>query len=191
MTSPLRPSVAITEPDRPQIWVGCFRCRNDGLLVGDWFDAVGAETITVAEVHRGSGVDWAEEGCEEIWVFDTDGVWPTSTEMDTTTAGRWGELYELVGPNQWPAFCAWARSEGVTIDGEDLPDVGTFEERYEGEHDDWNAFVWHHVVEMDLQAGWPDEAVRYFDVTRYGRDLRHSYSVEDAQYGGVYVFRDA
>lgn len=39
----------------PRVWVSCLHCYNNGHLVGDWFEATEADTITIAEVHRGSG----------------------------------------------------------------------------------------------------------------------------------------
>lgn len=186
----MKPNVAITEPDRPQIWVGCFRCRNDGLLVGTWFDAVGAADITVADVHRGSGVDWAEEGCEEIWVFDLDGCWPVSAEMDTTTAGRWGHLYEEVGPECWPAFCAWARSEGVTVDAGGV-EVSAFVDRYRGEWESFESYAQDYIESVGEQRVWPEEAKTHFDLARYARDLEHGYTVESSGTGGVFVYSDS
>lgn len=185
----MKPNVAITEPDRPQIWVGCFRCRNDGLLVGTWFDAVGAADITVADVHRGSGVDWAEEGCEEIWGFDLDGCWPINAEMDTVTAAKWAERYEEVGVEQWPAFCAWVRSEGVT-DPEDA-DTQVFTDRYRGEWESFEAYARDYVESVGEQSSWPEEAQRYFDLARYARDLAHGYTVEPSGDGGVYIYSDS
>lgn len=185
----MTPSVAITEPDRPQIWVGCFRCRNDGLLVGTWFDATDSAEVDLAAVHRGSGVAWRRAGCEEILALDLDGVWPIRAEIDTVTAARWAELYEEVGPTQWSAFCAWVRCEGVT-DPEDV-DVRSFIDRYRGEWEDFEAYAQDVIESTGEQQSWPHEAKTYFDLARYARDLAHGYTVEPAPYGGIYVFSDS
>ena len=121
--------------------------------------------------------------------IEPDGVWPIYAEIDTVTAAKWAEVYEEVGAHLWPAFCVWAKSEG--IDDPEEVDVPTFTDRYCGSWTDWDEFVWSHVVDSGMQDGWPEDAVRYWDVERFGRDLRHDYTVEPDGDGGVFVYRDA
>lgn len=55
---------------------------------------------------------------EELWAMDhefnlVDG------EMDPMEATRWGECFdELYDPGQWPAVCAWVRSESDVTEGD-------------------------------------------------------------------------
>lgn len=53
-----------TEDTTARIWVGCLACHNAGRLVGEWFDAIDGDTLTVADVHRGQ--DCVPSNCEEI-----------------------------------------------------------------------------------------------------------------------------
>ena len=34
--------------ETPRVWVSCLHCYNNGHLVGDWFEATEADTITIA-----------------------------------------------------------------------------------------------------------------------------------------------
>ncbi|MDO5501213.1 MAG: antirestriction protein ArdA, partial [Propionibacteriaceae bacterium] len=71
-------ATAIATDETPRIWVGCLHCYNSGDLVGEWFDAVDADTITLADVHKGSGKRYV--ACEELWVLDHDNI-PVSGEF--------------------------------------------------------------------------------------------------------------
>lgn len=128
---------------------------------------------------------WQRAGCEEILALDLDGCWPINAEIDTVTAAKWGEIYEAIGDNLWQAFCAWVRSEGVT-DPEDV-DVRVFTDRYRGEWSDFEEYAQDVIESTGEQQSWPEDAVRYFDLARYARDLEHGYTVEDSP-SGVYVF---
>lgn len=44
-----------TLDNTPRVWIGCLHCYNSGGLVGEWFDAVDAEEVTLTHVHRGAG----------------------------------------------------------------------------------------------------------------------------------------
>lgn len=35
----------------PRVWIGCLACYNEGRLVGDWHDALGADEVTSEDVH--------------------------------------------------------------------------------------------------------------------------------------------
>ncbi|WP_411815824.1 antirestriction protein ArdA [Gordonia sp. SND2] len=188
MTEPLRPSVAITEPDRPRAWFGCLSCYNNARLVGHWFDATDAAEVDLAAIHKGSGVAWRRAGCEEILALDLDGRWPISAEIDTVTAARWGELYEEVGAHVWEPFCVWARGESMT-DPEDI-DVVAFTDRYRGEWESFEDYALDYVESCGMMREWPEEAKSYFDLARYARDLSAGFTVERCSTGGVYVFSD-
>ncbi|WP_144882177.1 antirestriction protein ArdA [Microbacterium paraoxydans] len=41
------------EDTTPRIWVGCLAHYNAGRRVGEWFDAIDGDEITLADVHRG------------------------------------------------------------------------------------------------------------------------------------------
>ena len=188
----MKPSIAITAPDRPRVWIGSLAAYNgshDGVprLIGEWYDATDAGSVTVADLHKGTGVPYDPD--DELWVMDLDGVWPVHMEMDPSTAAKWGELYEEVTPTLWPAFCALARAESVD-DPRDV-DVQRFIERYCGEWESWRDYVDNLVDDLSLFDALPADLRCYIDLDRYGRDLRYDYTVVDTGDGGVFVFQEA
>lgn len=137
--------------------------------------------------HREAGRVWL--GCEEVWCLDTDGI-PNPHEMGVSTAAAWGELFERVGAEQWPALFAWVDSGCHVTEADDIPDAATFEERYRGRWDSWTEYADMVAEETDLMDKWPEEAKRYFNWAAWRRDLAHDYTVVDAgapDYG-VHVF---
>lgn len=185
----LTPSVPVTMPDAPRAWFGCLNCYNSGRLVGHWFDATDAADVDLAAVHTGSGVAWRRAGCEEILALDLDGEWPIRAEIDAVTAAKWAEVYKEVTPTHWPAFCALSRSEHIT-DPENV-DAQAFIDRYRGEWGSWRDYVENLVDDLSLFDALPEDLRSYVDLDKYGRDLAHGYTVEDAPNGGVYVFEDS
>ena len=188
----MKPSVAIAEPDRPRVWIGSLAAYNgshDGVprLIGEWFDATDAGEVTVADLHKGTGVPYDDD--DELIVMDQDGVWPVHMEMDPNTAAEWGALYEEVTPTLWPAFCALARAESVDDPRE--VDVQRFIERYCGEWTSWRDYVENLVDDLSLFHAPPADLRCYIDLDRYGRDLRYDYTVVDTGDGGVFVFQEA
>ncbi|GAA2375851.1 antirestriction protein ArdA [Gordonia cholesterolivorans] len=177
----------MTNAHEPAIWAGCMHHFNCGFLVGEWFSAVDADEITLAAVHR-SGPAVTPE-CEEIWAYDIENF-PEAKEMDLLEAARWGELYEEVGDDAWPAFCSWVASGSYVEGGDQMPSVSDFRERYRGTWEDWNAYVWGYIVDIDLHHDWPEDAVRFFDFERYAAEMAHDFTVEPAPGRCVYVFSD-
>ncbi len=51
----------------PRVWIGCLACCNEGRLVGDWFDAVGADEVTTYDIN---GAHSRAESHDELWCFD-------------------------------------------------------------------------------------------------------------------------
>jgi len=175
----------------PMAWIGCLACHNAGNLVGQWYPATEAGDVDLDSVHEGSGVHWEREGCEELWCLDIEHM-PVQREMDPLEAAGWGALYEEVGPEMWPAICAWVRSGSYTAEGNsDFPVLGDFEEAYAGQWDSFQAYAENLAEDIGLLAGVPEDLVSYVDLTRWSRDLAYDYMVVDAPDGGsVYVFRN-
>ena len=180
-----------TSADEPSIWLGCLACYNAGRLVGHWFSAVGADEVTLAQVHEGSRVDYARAGCEEIWGLDTDNI-PVDREMGAMEAAEWGEVHEEVGETQWPALCAWVRSGSYIAQGDtDLPCVGDFEESFVGEWDSFRDYAFQLAEDIDMFDGLPEDhvAVRYFGWDSWIRDLAMDYTIMPTGHGGIFIFR--
>lgn len=63
-----------------------------------------------------------------------------------------------------------------------------FDDAYRG---CWPTFGEYLAEEVeDMQRGWPEEAVRYFNRAQYERDAQHSYTLCEASNGGVHIFLD-
>lgn len=180
-----------TTTTTPQAWCGCETCYAAGDLVGQWFDITDVADIGAEEIHAGSGVDWRRRGCEEFVCMDTDGL-PTTGEPSLDEAARWGEIYEEVGPDQWPALCAWVRSGSYVAEGDtDYPVLGDFEERYAGEWDSFRDYAFQLAEDLCLFDGLDDDhvAVRYFNWDSWTSDLESDFTVVPTGHGGVHVFR--
>ncbi|MFT3715639.1 MAG: antirestriction protein ArdA [Gordonia sp. (in: high G+C Gram-positive bacteria)] len=171
----------------PRVWVGCLHCYNSGRLVGEWFDALGAENVTTQQVHGGRRVDPVEH--EEIWVMDTDEM-PVSEEMSTVDAGKWGEAIDSVPAHLRRAYYAWIASGSIVEDGDGMPSVSDFEERYAGEWDSLSEYLQDLAIESGLLNGVDEEIANYIDWRAYARDRDSEYTVVDAPGLKVHVFRD-
>ena len=172
----------------PRAWIGCLACYNEGRLVGDWFDAATADEVTLADVHDAHS---RADLHGELWVFDHENI-PVRGELDPLAAAEWGRVYTEVGPEHWPALCAWVESgdyvaEGTGLDA--LPSISDFEERYQGHWDDFREYAEQLADDIGLLADVPEEIARYFDWQAWTRDLAFDYSVHDDSEGGVFVFR--
>ena len=170
----------------PQVWLGCLTCYNSGRLVGGWHPAADAAEITPSQLH---GRSIPPETHEELWCFDHERI-PVSGELDPLTAARWGQLFdELDSPDQWPAVCAWVRSGDFVEDGEGLPSLSDFTERYCGI---WDSFLdYAHQLAEDCQVfdGVPEDLRQYIDMAAWAAEIEADYVTENAPGGGVYIFR--
>ncbi|MFT3663232.1 MAG: antirestriction protein ArdA [Gordonia sp. (in: high G+C Gram-positive bacteria)] len=173
----------------PRAWIGCLGCYNSGRLVGRWYDVTDCAEVDVASVHRGSGVHWKAQGCEEIWVMDTDDL-PVDTEMGVTDAAAWGECFTEAG-DRWPAVAAWVRSGAYVAEGSsDIPSLSDFEDRYRGCWTSFRDYAHQLAEDLGLLQDVPEEVERYFDWDSWIRDLEMGYTVETAPDCSVYVFAD-
>ena len=163
----------------PRAWVGCLACSIQGRLVGDWFDAATADEVATYDVH---GAHSRADLHDELWVFDHENI-PVRGELDPLAAAEWGRVYTEVGPEHWPALCAWVESGDYVAEGTgDLPSISDFEERYQGH---WDTFAEY----AENLADVPEEIARYFNWDAWTRDLAMDYSVHGNPEGGVFVFR--
>jgi antirestriction protein len=171
-----------TSDTTPRAWIGCLACYNEGGLVGRWCDAIDADTVTPEDIHE-SPTDH-----EELWCFDHENI-PVRGEMDPLMAAAWGRFLAEVDDTVRPALIAWVETGDYVEDGDGLPSVGDFEERYCGQWDSFDAYAEDYVESTGLLADVPEEIARYFDYEAFARDLRFDYATCDAPDGGVYVFR--
>ena len=177
-----------TTDTTPRVWIVCLSCYNRGRLIGEWFDAATADEVTLADVHEGSGLGYAE--CEELWCFDYENI-PVRGELDPLAAAEWGRVYTEVGPEYWPPLCAWVESGDYVAEGNtDLPSISDFEERYQGHWDTFAEYAENLADDIGLLDGVPEQIANYFDWSAWTRDLAFDYSTYGNPEGGVFVFRD-
>lgn len=172
----------------PRVWLGCMCHYNSGYLVGAWFDAVTGDEVTLADIHDGSGLDYAE--CEEIWGYDHENI-PVRGELDPLTAAAWGRCLAEVDEHLRPALCVWVESGDYVAEGTgDLPSVSDFEERYCGTWENFDDYARQLADDIGLLADVPEQIANYFDWQAWSRDLAMDYATYDDPEGGVFVFRD-
>lgn len=184
LTTSLVPYPVPNYYDGPRAWVGCLHCYNNGDLVGEWFDATEAADVTLTVLHLEHP---QQEGCEELWVFDVDGI-PVSEEMSPLEAANWGNLLNSVDELLQPAFYAWIGAGAASYDDDGLPDPKAFEEAFIGVYSDFREYS-DHLADETLLYDASDELRRYFDYDQFARDLKMDYVVEDLSDGDVALFR--
>lgn len=170
----------------PSVWLGCMAHYNSGYLVGDWYDAAEASTVTVAELHRGTGLNPA--GCEELWCYDTEFML-VDREMSPYEAQQQAEALLSVDEHLRPALRAWAASGDYVAEGTgDLPSASDFQDRYCGHWDSFEEYAADLVDSTGFLNGVPEEVARHFDWKSHARELAFDYTTCDAS-TGVYIFR--
>ncbi|UZJ23698.1 antirestriction protein ArdA [Rhodococcus antarcticus] len=173
----------------PKVWIGCLACYNDGALVGEWFDALGAGEIDLAQVHAGSPRR-LHTSCEELWVMDHEGFGGAlKGECAPGDADRLAEVLADVEDFECDPFAAYLSYQGSAEVDEST--VSDFRECYEGVFDSPADWAGEYVESTGMLHGLPDEVTSYFDMEAFGRDAfigGDLYSV-DAPGLSIYVFR--
>lgn len=169
--------------DGPKAWVGCLHCYNSGALVGDWFDASEAADVTLDVLHLEHPL---QEGCEELWCFDVDGL-PVDEEMDPMTAAQWGNLLNTIDEKLQPAFSAWIEASAPSLDDDGLPDPEAFEDAFIDVFTDFREYS-DRLADETLLYESSDELRRYFNYEAFARDLAMDHIVETLPDGDIAVF---
>jgi antirestriction protein len=172
-----------TTDETMRVWVGCLSCYNDGRLIGAWVDATEAAEFVPCD----------RPGCEEWWVFDTDGL-PTDGECSPVYAAALASLISEVEEWQRPALVAWIGENRYSVDSDGLPLLDDFNEAYCGEWESRSEYA----EDLAEQCGYlPGDSeiednplLRYVDWDAWTRDLflMGYYSIPAPR--GVFVFRN-
>lgn len=172
----------------PRAFISCLSCHNSGRLVGDWFDDLGADEVTLTRVHGGAGNIFA--GCEELWCMDHEGI-PVRGEFGPLKAAQWGRVLHEMDEHIRPALCAWVLSgDYVAEGGTDLPSISDFEDAYCGEWDSFADYAQQLAEDIGFLSDVTDEIATYFHWDAWTRDLAFDYATATAAGGGVHVFRN-
>ncbi len=169
----------------PRVWISAFGAYNEGFLIGRWVDAIEAADITAKDLFEGSPYHWADD--EELWCFDIENML-TRSEMSPQEATRQAEVIDSVDEHLRPAFYAWAASGDVVEDGDGLPSVSDFEERYAGHWDSFQQYSDDYLESTGMLSEIPEEVTRHFDYKSYARELEQDFTTCDAPGGGVFIF---
>lgn len=117
----------------PTVFVDCTRCAAEGCSDhGVWTPLDEADQVTSDEVHRGRvvtlepGVDLHVDCLAILEVRHL----PATAPMSIEAAERWAEIYDEVGTELGGAFCAWIEAGVHVVDGDGMPSVADFEERF-------------------------------------------------------------
>ena len=145
----------------PRAWVGCLACYNDGRLVGEWVDAVDAESFIPCE----------RTGHEEWWVFDTEFL--PGGEMSPRDATAWGE--QLADIEDIPMAIDYIEHKSFELQfnettGRDItPDLSSLIlDEYVGTFDSEIDFAqgYADAVGFDFQSPWPASSIDWEHATR-------------------------
>ncbi len=166
-----------------KVWVGCLNCYNNADLVGEWFDACEAADVTLDVLHLEHPL---QEGCEEMWCFDVDGM-PVNEEMDPLTAARWGNLLSFIDEKLQPSFFAWIEAGAVSYGSDGMPDPQAFEEAFIDVFTDFREYA-DRLADETLLFDVSEEVRRYFDYESFARDLAMDHIVETLPDGNIVVF---
>jgi hypothetical protein len=128
-----------------RVWVGCLGCYNAGHLVGQWVDAIEADTVTVEtlaerirtgfdepqralEEHLGT---WHPQASphEELWCLDAEGLEPfIAGECSPAAAQRLAEQLDGLDDHELQTLLAYVEAMGGPRNwdaGVDWSDVAT------------------------------------------------------------------
>lgn len=172
--------------DIPRVWIGCLFHYNAGESVGQWYAAIDADRVSLADVHRDGPAVTSD--CEELWCMDSANI-PTDDEMSPAHATAWAKTLARVPDGQREAFCAWIHGGDYIVGGDGVPDVDAFDEYFCGR---WPTFAdfSYGVAQSSLLHGVSAELALYFNYAAYASDLEVRYTVVGAPDGGVFVFRN-
>lgn len=169
----------------PRVWIGCLQCYNEGNFVGDWYSASEADKITTSKVHErviNPGTH------EELWCLDHENL-PITGECSPYEAAELARAIEQVPEGELPALNAWVLSGDYIEDGDGLPSISDFEERYCGEWSSFREYAEQLAEDTGLLTNVPEAVGRYFHWEAWSHDLAFDYVVLDASSHCVHVFR--
>lgn len=167
-----------------RVWIGCLACYNEGRLVGEWFDAVGAGEVTTYDIH---GAHSRADSHDELWCFDHECI-PVSGELSPMEAAKWGEVFDALAGEDRAALYVWVDSGTYVSEGDsDLPSVSEFEDQYCGMWDSFDDYAYQLADDMCLLENIPEEVSRYFHWEAWIRDLKFDYTVHYDPNGGGLV----
>ena len=148
--------------DEPTVWLRCQSCYVSGRLIGRWIPAADAEDTTIDEVHRGSGIDPATAGCEELAIFDYEHLpvpaqhRATHPTISRAHAAFYGRVADDLDAETWEALRLWVESGYANEDRDHDPlDIDAHLGHYDSFTDriEKDLEIFNDYVEEDLEMG--------------------------------------
>lgn len=184
----ISPTQRLTSANKPKVWIGCLACYNEGRLVGDWVDAVDADEVDQATVHKHPEAAAYRNNTshDELWCFDHDCL-PMSGEIAPHDAVAWGERYEELEDSQWEPYLRWCTD--VLHETTTPPDAEEFRIAWRGEWADFSDFAWQQFQELGVADGMTEEQARYFNFEQWASDYEMDFHVHPAARSGhVWIY---
>ncbi|WP_432482565.1 antirestriction protein ArdA [Kineococcus esterisolvens] len=174
----------------PRVWIGCLACYNEGRLVGQWYAAEGAASVTIQDVHSTFPRPLPAEH-EELWCMDGDdfdGL--MEGECSPAHAQKMAEAHRYLAEERRldvRLVVQYAQHVGLSLLDDDLADQ--FEEHWRGEHDSLTGYAEDFLEDTGLLAQVPEGLRYYIDFEKYARDMELGGDVWTIEAGGaVHVF---
>lgn len=162
--------------DRPQIYVGTYGKYANGSIAGAWVSL--DEHDTEESFYAAARALHKNEHDPELMFQDYEGF-PSDLYGESHLDERLWEFLAL-DEHDREVVSAWLSENGGTDSIEYIKDS------YLSRADSWQDYVDVYVDEHIL-PDIPESLRHYFDYEKYGRDLRHDYTVADVS-GGVIIF---
>ena len=190
--SPLRPSVTITEPDRPRCWIGSSPRTTARTTACPDSSATGSTPPTPARSPSPSYTGHRRavrprrralgHGPGRRHLASPGGDGPDHR-------GEVGRIYDEVGPEQWPALCAWVRNGSYVAERYRLPGAVRLRGAVRGRVVDVREYAEQLADDIGLLTDVPQSLQPYFDWASWTRDFEVRLLGRGRTERGV-VFRD-
>lgn len=162
-----------------QVWIGSLHAYNSGRLIGRWYDA--SENPTAEEWTAEHAPGESPIAHEELWCFDLEGFPKGTGEMSPDSAAALDALIDSADDPE--AFAVFLSAYGCEYS--DTADaLADFPDRYMGQAESETDYVAEFLDDCGMFRDWPEDAVRYFNLDAYTRDLFTELSLVDG-----YVFQ--
>jgi hypothetical protein len=165
----------------PNIWIACAQCNapqyRDESLGVEISPELAKETIVCTKHSPTARYCWGEEA---------QGVYPKNVFSPEQAELYAEQLTEMERTHDLEALAAYASNGHDFVVNLTWEDLQTFDDIYCGAWDSFDAYV--DSLTDELQVGWPEAAVVYFDWEKYKRDLLIEHWTDRDSLGMTLVF---
>ena len=179
--------------DKPHALIVCAHCFEVSRYDAAYFDALNALDITLTDVHPHMPIEDECRQRNELICIDVYNLPTTELRMPLDRLKSWGKRMAEVEENFEDAFFAWAESDIVVYDDNDLPDYNAFKKAFIDVYYSFQEFT-DRLADEALETlpleGLPFEDIRYyFNYDRFCEDQTRHYVELYLPSGLVAVFK--